>query len=128
MTAPSTDLREYDVRAGSTATPGRVMCSVRNHHIVVDGPVQNGFAGEEITPAELFLAAVAACGVELIQMLAKQQDAPLEAIDVDIKGLLDRSRPARTDYTVFNAVQLQFRLQGVTEEQGTQLVEAFKRR
>ena len=52
MTAPA-DLREYDVRAGSTETLGRVMCSVRNHHIIVDGPVQNGFPGEEITPITL---------------------------------------------------------------------------
>ena len=90
MTAPS-DLREYEVSARSTDTPGRVMCSARNHHIIVDGPTQNGFLGEEITPSELFLQAVAACGVELVQMLAARQfhsirrntprPVPLSAID-----------------------------------------------
>ena len=128
MVASASDLREYEARAGSTSTLGRVMCSVRDHHIIIDGPVQNGFPGEEITPAELFLSGVAACGVELVQMLAKQQDMPLDTISVEIKGSLDRSRPARTDYTVFNSVQLKFHLTGVTEEQGTQLIESFKRR
>lgn len=127
MVAP-TDLREYEAQARSTDTPGRVLCSSRNHHIIVDGPVQNGFPGEEITPSELFLAAVASCGVELVQMLAKQQEIPLQAIAVAIKGQLDRSKPARPDYTVFNTVQLQFHLKGVTPEQGTQVIEAFKRR
>src|SRR5437016_4286587 len=127
MTAPS-DLREYEVSARSTDTPGRVMCSARNHHIIVDGPTQNGFLGEEITPSELFLQAVAACGVELVQMLAARQEIPLQSLNVSIKGTLDRANPARQDYTVFNRVQLQFHLMGVTDEHGTQLIEAFKGR
>ena len=128
MAAPAADLREFDVSAGSTQTPGRVLCSVRNHHIIIDGPVQNGFPGEEITPAELFLSAVASCGVELVQMLAIQNDISLEAINVKIHGLLDRGNPARTDYTVFNTVQVECRLRGVSQEQAEQLVEGFTRR
>src|SRR6185312_17291974 len=66
MTAPTTStLREYDVAARSTDVFGRVACSARNHHFIVDGPVQNGCPGEEITPVEVFLTAIAACGVEL---------------------------------------------------------------
>jgi uncharacterized OsmC-like protein len=128
MSSATPDLREYDAKAASTDTLGRVMCSVRDHHIIVDGPVQNGFPGEEITPAELFLAAVAACGVELVQMLAAQQEVPLQTISVDIHGMMDRGNPARTDYTVFNRVEARFRLTGVTDEQGNTLVESFKRR
>jgi uncharacterized OsmC-like protein len=128
MAAPAADLREFDVRAGSTETPGRVLCTVRNHHIIVDGPVQNGFPGEEITPAELFLTAVASCGVELAQMLAIQNDISLEAIHVKIHGILDRGNPVRTDYTVFNHVQVNCHLRGVTQEQAEQLVEGFTSR
>ena len=40
MTAPTT-IREYDISARSTPVFGRVMCSARNHHFIVDGPVQN---------------------------------------------------------------------------------------
>jgi len=54
------DIREYEVSARATETFGRVLCTCRNHHFVVDGPVQNGCPGEEVTPAEIFLSGVAA--------------------------------------------------------------------
>ena len=122
------DIREYDAQVRSTDLPGRVLCTVRDHHFIIDGPVQNGFPGEEVTPAEMFLASVASCGVELVQMLAAQQDVPLRSLDVKIHGMMDRSNPVRTDYTVFHSVRLDLTLRGVTPEQGTQVVEAFKRR
>ena len=65
-----TGIRSYAVRARSTDTFGRVLCSARNHHLVVDGPVQNGCPGEAIAPAELFLAGVATCGVELVHAIS----------------------------------------------------------
>jgi hypothetical protein len=54
-----------------------------NHHFVVDGPAQNGCPGEAITPAEHFLAGVATCGVELVQVLAKSEGIPVSGIAVD---------------------------------------------
>ena len=36
------DIRQYEARAVSTDTFGRVLCSARNHHFVIDGPEQNG--------------------------------------------------------------------------------------
>ena len=62
---PAADIREYEAGANSTDVFGRVLCTARNHHFIVDGPLQNGCPGEEVTPAEIFLAGVAACGVEL---------------------------------------------------------------
>ncbi|MCC6531424.1 MAG: OsmC family protein [Burkholderiales bacterium] len=120
--------RAYTVNARSTETFGRVLCSSRNHHFIVDGPVQNGCPGEAVTPAELFLAAVAACGVELLQAIAKEMQAGLRAIAVEISGLLDRANPVRTDVTVFNAVKLRFQLAGVTPAQGAELIDRFKGR
>jgi len=35
-----TDVREHAAQAASTGTFGRVLCSARNHHFVVDGPEQ----------------------------------------------------------------------------------------
>jgi uncharacterized OsmC-like protein len=122
------DIREYEVSARATETFGRVLCTCRNHHFVVDGPVQNGCPGEEVTPAEIFLSGVAACGVELVQVIAKSKNAPLSSVRVAIKGSMDRSRPVRPDLTVFNAVRMTFSLSGVTREQGEELVEAFKGR
>ena len=121
-------MRQYDVRAASTDTFGRVLCRVRNHHFVVDGPLQNGCPGEEVTPAEFFLCGVAACGVELIQVLAKSQSIPLSGISVRIEGQMDRSNPVRPDVSLFNSVRLQFRMKGTTNDGARQLVEAFKGR
>ena len=36
------EVRQYTVSGASTDTFGRVLCSARNHHVVVDGPEQNG--------------------------------------------------------------------------------------
>jgi uncharacterized OsmC-like protein len=118
----------YKLHARSTDTFGRVLCNSRNHHFVVDGPVRNGCPGEAITPAELFLAGIAACGVELMQVIAREQKYSLQAATVDIEGAVDRDNPVRTDLTVFNTVHLRFHLEGVTQAQGTDLVDRFKRR
>jgi uncharacterized OsmC-like protein len=122
------DVRHYRAQAASTDTFGRVICSARDQHFVVDGPVQNGCPGEAVTPAELFLSGVAACGVELVQVLAKSEAVPIEAIAVEISGTMDRSQPPRPDVSLFNSVRLRFRMKGVTEQQGRKLLDAFKGR
>jgi len=123
-----TELRRYEVEARSTDTFGRVLCGCRNHHFVADGPVQNGCPGEAVTPAELFLSGVAACGVELLQVIGKERGVPLESARVTITGEMDRANPIRKDVALFNTVRLRFDLQGVTPEQGEELVAAFKGR
>jgi uncharacterized OsmC-like protein len=122
------EIRSYAVQARSTDTFGRVLCTSRNHHFVVDGPVQNGCPGEAITPAELFLTGIAACGVELMQVIAREQHVPLEAVNVELAGAIDRSNPVRSDVTVFNSVRLRFHLEGATADQGRDLVDRFKAR
>ena len=122
------DIRRYEAGAASTDVFGRVLCKVRNHHFIVDGPEQNGCPGEEVTPAELFLSAVASCGVELVQMLARAENVPLRGIAVRIQGQMDRSKPVRPDVSLFNSVRLQFQLEGVNTENAKQLVEKFKGR
>ncbi|HLZ23254.1 MAG TPA: OsmC family protein [Ktedonobacterales bacterium] len=126
MGAPSP--RTYEVHARSTDVFGRVLCNARDQHYVVDGPVQNGCPGEAVTPAELFLSGVAACGVELVGVLARAQEAPLRTARVDIQGVQDPAHPVRSDVNLFNAVHISFTLSGVTEQQGESLIAAFKRR
>jgi len=125
---PESTVREYSVNAASTDTFGRVIASARNQYVVVDGPVQNGCPGEAITPAELFLAGVATCGVELVQVIAKTDGLPLKSVKVNIRGMMDRSKPVRPDVTLFNEVTLRFLIKGVSEQQARTLVESFKGR
>jgi len=126
MAAPAP--RVYEVHARSTDVFGRVLCDARDQHFVVDGPVQNGCPGEAVTPAELFLSGVAACGVELLGVLARDQQVPLRAARIAIQGINDPAHPVRPDVNLFNSVQLTFTLSGVTEEQGQTLITVFKRR
>jgi uncharacterized OsmC-like protein len=125
---PAPPLREYDVAARSTDVFGRVLCSAREHHFVVDGPVQNGCPGEELTPPEVFLSAVAACGVELVHVIARDQGASVDRVTLEVHGTVDRARQARSDVTVFNSVRLNFVVTGTDGATAAQLVEGFKRR
>jgi uncharacterized OsmC-like protein len=127
MTVPPT-LRDYEVHAQSTETFGRVLCHARQHHFIVDGPVQNGCPGEELTPPELFLNGVAACGVELIQVIARDQGVPLGRVATRIRGTIDRANQPRTDVTLFNTVRIEIDLSGPSQAQAAALVEAFKGR
>lgn len=120
--------RQYAVRARSTDTFGRVLWSCRDQHFVADGPVHNGCPGEAVTPAELFLAGIASCGIELLQVIARSEEVPLESASVEIAGEIDPANPVRQDLSVFNSVRLEFRLAGVTEDEAAVLVERFKRR
>ena len=121
------EVRGYTVHARSTDTFGRVQCSTRNHHFIVDGPVQNGCPGEAVTPAEHFLAGIAACGVELVQVIGRERGLD-PAVRVEIEGAVDRSNPVRKDLTVFNYVRLRFALDGVSRGEAQDLIERFKGR
>ncbi len=127
MTQPAT-VRRFEARARSTDTFGRVLCNSREQHFVVDGPVQNGCPGEAVTPAELFLASVASCGVELIEVFAREEDVELRSIAVEVSGEFDLDDPVRPDVTVFRTVELRFALDGPPQDRAEPLVERFKGR
>ena len=121
-------IRTYEARAETTRTFGRVLASVRQHHFVIDGPVQNGCPGEAPTPGELFLSAAAACGAEVVQVLAREAGIPLDGVAVTVRGTIDRARQPRTDVTVFTEVELTLRLRGPDAAQAAELVAGFQRR
>jgi uncharacterized OsmC-like protein len=120
--------RRYAVRARSTDTFGRVLWSCRDQHFVADGPVQNGCPGEAVTPAELFLAGIATCGVELVQVLAKDAGVAVGDVSAEVHGVLDPAHPVRDDVRVFNSIRIRFELAGVDTAAARELVEGFKRR
>ena len=128
MSAPPITVREYSARAETTRVFGRVLAGARDQHLVVDGPVQNGCPGEAITPAELFLAAVASCGAELVQVIAREEGTPLDAVAVEITGVVDRGRQARPDVTTFTRVHVDIALTGADDARAAALVEGFRRR
>jgi uncharacterized OsmC-like protein len=122
------DLREYRAQARSTDVFGRVLCDAREQHFVIDGPVWNGCPGEALTPGEAFLAAVAACGVELSQVIAAGDGLAIGGVQVRIHGIVDREHPVREDLTVFNRLQMRFTIEGVSGEQANGVVERVAQR
>ena len=122
------DVREFAAKASSTDVFGRVLCNARDQHFVIDGPVWNGCPGEALTPGEAFLAAVAACGVELLQAIAADEGIHVGKIAVQIDGVVDREHPVREDLTVFNHVSIRFDVRDVSEERAASLVELVARR
>jgi uncharacterized OsmC-like protein len=128
MTTSAPTIREYRVDARSTDVFGRVLVSARDHHFIVDGPVQNGCPGEALTPPELFLSAVASCGVELLHVIARDQNTAIGSVKLAVQGVVDRGRQKRPDVTVFNSVRLDFVVDGADSAAAAQLVEGFKRR
>jgi uncharacterized OsmC-like protein len=128
MTAPPSSVRSYEVHARTSPVFGRVLASARNHHFVIDGPVGNGCPGEAPTPPEIFLASVASCGAELIQVLARDEKVPLTGVAVTVTGSVDRSRQPRTDVTLFTTVHVDITLSGTDGAAAAALVEGFKRR
>lgn len=124
----SANIRQYAVEARSTDTFGRVLCSARTNHFVVDGPVQNGCPGEAMTPPEAFLSGVAACGIELLEVIGREIGVAVKSARLRIEGTVDRDHPVRPDVTLFNEVHLRFELKGVTQAQGADLVDRFKKR
>jgi uncharacterized OsmC-like protein len=119
---------DYVVRAGSTDTFGRVLMNARSHHLVVDGPAQNGCPGEALTPAELFLGGVASCAAELVQVLARDRGIELAGVSAEIGGTVDRAHVHRSDVTVFSSISLHFDMRGVGQAEAAALVEGFKGR
>ena len=109
------------VRSYNTATPGRSLNEVRGHHFVIDEPPYAGGPGEEITPADAFLAGVSACGVLLVEGYARRQGFPLASVEATLAGIRERS-----DTTRFARVNLRFELVGPTQAQAEEAVASYQ--
>ena len=117
----SDDLVVNRVHSASTSTPGRAVNKVRNHELVIDEPTHLGGPGEQITPAEAFLAGVSACGVLLVQGKARDSGIRLEQVEVNIEAVRHRS-----DTSVFQRIDMLFRLSGPTGVEAIDLVDWYK--
>ena len=115
------DLLVNRVHSASTATPGRSISRVRDRELVIDEPTHLGGPGEEFTPADAFLAGVSACGVLLVQGRARETAVGLKKIDVNLEAVRHRS-----DTSVFQRIDMTFRLAGPTQPQAVELVEHYK--
>ena len=117
------DLVVNRVQSSSTTTPGRAINYVRDHQLVIDEPTHLGGPGEQITPAEAFLAGVSACGVLLVQGRARDTSVRLDRVEATIEGIRQRS-----DTSVFQRIEIRFLLAGPSHAEAIDLVDHYKRR
>ena len=117
------DLVVNRVHSTSTALPGRALNQVRNHELVIDEPTHLGGPGEQITPAEAFLAGVSACGVLMVQGRARDTGVRLDRVEATIEAIRQRS-----DTSVFQRIEIHFRLAGPNQAEAIELVDHYKRR
>lgn len=109
------------VHSASTATPGRAVNAIRTHQLVIDEPTHLGGPGEQITPAEAFLAGVSACGVLMVQGRARESRVRLDRVEAGIEAVRRRA-----DTSVFQRIEMRFRLSGPTQAEAIDLVEHYK--
>lgn len=119
----SEDVLVNQVVSRTSTQPGRSVNSVRNHHFVIDEPAHAGGPGEEIMPAEAFLAGVCACGVLLVEGRGRELGVPLRAVEGTISGVRLRSDTSR-----FVRIELRFSLEGPSQAQAEELVAHYQQR
>src|SRR5437773_3433339 len=104
---------------------GRCECA---DEAAVPADVAHRRSGEAAAPREVVLGGIAACGVELVQVSAREEALALGNVKVQLAGEIEPGNPVRPDVTLFNRVRLAFELEGVGQEEAGHLVERFKGR
>jgi uncharacterized OsmC-like protein len=118
----STDYVVTAVRSQNTATFGRTLNQIRNHHLVLDNVSYAGGPGEEINATEAFLAGISACAVMIIEGAAREGHIPLEIIEAEIEAGRHRS----VNPPQFEKVTIRLHFSGATREQAESMAEAYR--
>jgi uncharacterized OsmC-like protein len=116
----SVDQIVNSVRSASTHVLGRTLNSTRNHHYIIDGTTE---PKEEVTPVEVFLSAVSACGVQWVEKFAREEGVGLDRVTADIEGTRHSDQPERFQY-----VEMKFEIVGPSQSEAERYVEQFKGR
>ena len=113
----------YEAQCTSIGIPGRAICSARNQHWVADDTGTGGAVGA----GELFCSSLAACAVNLVGRLARQDGRTLGAMQVQVGAYRDTTKPAG-EITLYDAVRIDFEMWGVGKDDAEYLVKAWKQR
>lgn len=114
------DLITTSVTSTSTEVYGRTINQARHNYFVIDSP--NG-PGEALATGEAFLSGIAACGVTLVQGVAKAEGITLDRLSVAIRGIRLAANPVD-----FHQVEIDFSYRGPNQEQANHLTETWQAR
>jgi uncharacterized OsmC-like protein len=112
----------YQARSYSSGTDGRSLCNARDQHWVSDGP-----GGEAPGAGELFCASIAACAVNMVERIAKDENRALDSMAVDVSVYRDKDKPAG-DVSIYDAARVKFEMWGVSDDDAKFLVKTWKQR
>ena len=112
----------YQARSYSTGIVGRSICNARNHHWVSESP-----GGEAVGAGELFCASMAACAVNMVEVIADTEQRALDGMEVDVAVYRDQDKPA-ADISIYDAVRVRFQMWGVSDDDARFLVKTWKQR
>jgi len=112
----------YEARSYSTGIAGRSICNARNHHWVAENT-----GGEAVGAGELFCASIAACAVNMVETIAKNEGQSLGGMEVNVAAYRDASKPAG-DVSLYDAVRIDFDMWGVSDDAARLLVKTWKQR
>lgn len=113
------DLLVSRVRSYSSGVPGRALNQARTNHFVVDSSTNP----EAVSTVESFLAGVSACGVTMIEGIARTEGLPLTHMEASIEGVRLAS-----ESSAFKEVNMRFELAGVSQAQAERLVQTYRNR
>jgi uncharacterized OsmC-like protein len=111
----------YRARTYSSGTFGRAIGNVRGHNFIVD---DGGW--EEVGPGEFFLTGIAACGVNMMERLAKQDNIPLQWMDVTVECYRNPDY-VPGEVSVYDAIRVHVEMWGVQPAHAQALVKEWKR-
>jgi uncharacterized OsmC-like protein len=112
------------LKAELTGAFGRAIVSSRTHRFVVDSPPLFNGPNEALNPVEMLLGALATCGIFVCEAVAKEEGIVLQGGSAIVAGEMS-SEPATMG---LKSAHVTLDLQGVTQEQGQVLAEAFRTR
>jgi uncharacterized OsmC-like protein len=108
---------------------GRALLAIRGQHLVTDSPPPLGGPNEAANPAELMLAALAACATFVFECAAREMGIGLRAVHVTVAGDFDPRGVCGEPFDPrFQAMRMRIALDGPDAAQTDVLVQAFKTR
>ena len=114
------------VKTVSTSIPGRHIWTARHNHVVIDDSAAHGGPGDAPGAAELFFAGITGCATLMMERLARAANAPLVRVEVNMEGVID-TEARREGPAVFDSVQVEFVMAGLSPVQAQQFVDTYKR-
>ncbi|MDE3076899.1 MAG: OsmC family protein [Chloroflexota bacterium] len=107
------------VRSYSFGVAGKALNQARTNHWVIDSANNP----ETVSTVESFLGGISACGVTMLDGIARQEGLPLQQVEVNIEG----ARPA-ADPNSFSQINMRFLFKGLSRSEAERLVDVYQHR